>query len=273
MIDKLMLVILLLTIIIHCVNTLAYSVRIVGVRTGKIAISFALFNVVALGSRFANTIHSFLFSVRVDASIKLHDTAGIVMNLRYILIAATVGSLIAAFLIPTFQRVYTKAVNAFNYHRSLHKLIFYGFSRSGIRQFKENIKMPSRSNIEHAMKFNRVPVKVFLLNIIVVALLSVGVLSVMYASVLLPENRTQIAFMGPIITGVAAIILSLFIDPHLSIMTDDVLEGLVSEAEFRNNVMFMVFGRVIGTIVAQILLVPSAFLIVKIALLISEKVT
>ncbi|MFW6273024.1 MAG: lipid II flippase family protein, partial [bacterium] len=36
--------VLILTLIIHLISTLSYSVRIVGIRTRKIAISFSLFN-------------------------------------------------------------------------------------------------------------------------------------------------------------------------------------------------------------------------------------
>ncbi|MHB8065359.1 MAG: lipid II flippase family protein, partial [Ruminiclostridium sp.] len=43
-----------LNFIIALIGTLAYSVRIVGVRTGKIAISFALFNALTLISSTAN---------------------------------------------------------------------------------------------------------------------------------------------------------------------------------------------------------------------------
>jgi len=98
-----------------------------------------------------------------------------------------------------------------------------------------------------------------------VSLLVVGVLSAMYAGVLAPEFRTTASTLSSIITGVATIILFVFIDPHLSIMTDDVISGKKSEGEFRTVVTFMIFGRVLGTILAQILLIPSAHIIAIIA--------
>lgn len=45
-------IICLLTFIIHLIGTLAYSVRIAGVRTRRIAVSFALFNILALVSGY-----------------------------------------------------------------------------------------------------------------------------------------------------------------------------------------------------------------------------
>lgn len=49
-----------LTFVIHLIGTLAYSVRIAGTRTGRIAVSFSLFNILILVSRTSN---SFLWLV------------------------------------------------------------------------------------------------------------------------------------------------------------------------------------------------------------------
>ncbi|HMU23086.1 MAG TPA: DUF2837 family protein, partial [Sphingorhabdus sp.] len=45
----------LLTLVIHLIGALAYAARIAGVRTHKIALSFALFNVLVLVSRTSNS--------------------------------------------------------------------------------------------------------------------------------------------------------------------------------------------------------------------------
>ena len=67
------------------------------------------------------------------------------------------------------------------------------------------------------------------------------------------------------INGVATILLFVFIDPYLSILTDDVTEGKVSESYFRRAVVWMVGSRFAGTVLAQLLLVPSAYLIIGVA--------
>ena len=79
--------VLILTVIIHFINTLAYSVRIVGVRTGKIAVSFALFNIVVLISRVANTIQAPLLAKTVERSLKLGTTSELLIVFRYVLMA------------------------------------------------------------------------------------------------------------------------------------------------------------------------------------------
>lgn len=257
--------IVILTIIIHFVNTLAYSVRIVGVRTGKIAVSFALFNIVVLISRTANTVQAPLIAKFVEMGIKQGTSTDLLNVFRYILIATTIGTIIAGIFVPTFQRMYSKAVNSFNVNRSIPKLLLYGFSKSGIKQFKDNLKIPSKGNITQIKTLSYIPWKITILNMLAVSLLVVGVLSSLYAGVLAPEFRTTSSTLSSVITGAATIILFVFIDPHLSIMTDDVISGKKTEAEFRVVVTFMIFGRVLGTLLAQLLLLPSAQLIALIA--------
>ena len=59
--------------------------------------------------------------------------------------------------------------------------------------------------------------------------------------------------------------MAIFIDPHMSGMTDDVVEGKVSEPQFRKAIVWLVGSRLAGTLLAQALLVPSAFLITWVA--------
>lgn len=59
--------------------------------------------------------------------------------------------------------------------------------------------------------------------------------------------------------------MAVFIDPHMSGMTDDVVDGRMSEPQFRKAMVWLVGSRLAGTVVAQALLVPSALLIVHVA--------
>jgi hypothetical protein len=48
-------------------------------------------------------------------------------------------------------------------------------------------------------------------------------------------------------------------------MTDDVVLGKTSESRFRRYIVYMVFARVIGTVIAQIILIPAARIIALVA--------
>ena len=62
-------IVLALTFLINLITTLSYSVRIVGIRTGRIAVSFALFNILVLVSRTANGFQAPLLASTIEKNI------------------------------------------------------------------------------------------------------------------------------------------------------------------------------------------------------------
>jgi hypothetical protein len=57
----------------------------------------------------------------------------------------------------------------------------------------------------------------------------------------------------------------MFIDPYLSMVTDEVVEGRASDADLRRTVGWMVGSRLAGTVAAQLVLVPATVLTVAVA--------
>ena len=80
-----------------------------------------------------------------------------------------------------------------------------------------------------------------------------------------PEFRVTASQLSALINGFATILLFAFIDPQLSVMTDDAVEGKVDEADFRRAITFISLSRLAGTILAQALLLPAAMLIAWVA--------
>jgi hypothetical protein len=256
-------IVLLLTFIIHLISTLSYSVRIVGTRTRKIAVSFALFNIMVLISRTSNSFQAPLLAKWVENNINLNINPG-TSEIRLILFVATLATIFGAFLIPTFQRILSKAVMNFSVHKSMPKLILHSFTKTGIKQLRKEISIPNRENLSINSKA-KFPLKIFIFNILAVAILSVGVLSSLYAGFITPELRTTASSLSAIVNGFATILMFVIIDPYLSILTDEVVEGKFAESEFRRTIRYMVFARVLGTILAQLMLVPFAHFIAMVA--------
>jgi len=253
-------IVLLLTFVINLITTLSYSVRIVGIRTGRVAISFALFNILVLVSRTANGFQAPLLAKTVESDIK-HGVFDNLPVFRLIILSCSIATIIGAFLIPTFQRVLSKAVINFSIHKSMGKLILHGFSKGGILYFKDNMTLPSRENVTQIKLDREFPWRIFILNIFAVAILTIGVLSAVYASYINPDYRSTASNLSAFINGFATILMFAFIDPNLSAMTDDVTLGKCSETTFRKYIVYMTIARLIGTIVAQILFLPAAQLL------------
>lgn len=258
-------IVLILTVVIYVVSTLSYSVRIVGVRTGRIAMSFAVFNIFALISRTANTIQAPLLAKTIEKSIKEGSSQDLLYIFRWILISTTIATIIGALLMPTFIRIFEKGVSSFSTYKSIPKLLIHGFSKAGIEQFKNSVTKPKRDNLEHLKSLKKIPKKIVLLNTIAFAISTVGVLASLYAGCLNPELRTTCSTLASVINGVATILMFIFIDPFISMLTDDVINGECSMIQFDRCIIFIVAGLIAGTVIAQFLLVPAANIIVFIA--------
>jgi len=254
-----------LTVIINLIATLAYSVRIAGARTGRIAVSLSLFNILVLVSRTSNSFQAPLLAKRVEHGLLDGATADIASDLRWLLVAGTVATLLGAFLIPTFQRVFGRAVLAFAQYRSILRLLSQGFSRAGLNYLAHTARLPAKANLTQLARGANLPPQVILLNIIATAVAGVGVFASLYAGYLHPQLRVTCNSLAAIINGLATILLFVFIDPYLSILSDDVVEGKVTEPDFRRAVVWLVGSRFAGTVLAQVMLLPSAWLIVAVA--------
>lgn len=263
--DIQLLVIFVLTFFIHVIGTLAYSVRIAGTRTGRIAVSFALFNILLLVSRTSNTFQAPLLAKRVEENIMAGITVGVAADFRWLLVAASLATVIGAALIPTFQRLFTRAVSSFSASRSISHLLLHAFSRGGVSYLRDSIHVPTKKNLAHLSEREGVPMGVVVLNTVAVAIWTVGVFSALYAGYLNEDLRVTASNLSAVVNGLATIILFVVIDPYLSVVTDDVVEGKTTEGTLRRAIFWMVGSRLAGTVLAQALLVPAALLIAFVA--------
>lgn len=257
--------VLVLTFIIYLIGGLAYAPRVVGVKTGRIAVAFAIFNVFALIQRTANTFQAPFLAGFIERNIQAGTSQNLLYLFRWILGLSTLAAIAGAALMPTFIRLFTKAVESFSEHRSIPKLLIHGFSKAGVEQFRKSLVMPKKGNIKELKNFMKIPKKIVLLNTLAFSLSTVGGLAVMYASCLDPSSRMVCTTLSSVINGMSTILMFIFIDPFISMMTDDVIRGESSIESFNRCIIFILGGQIIGTVFAQFLLVPAANLIVVIA--------
>ena len=253
-----------LTFVIHLISMLAYAVRIAGVRTGRIAISFALFNVLALVSRTSNTFQAPLLAKHVEENILLGTGWSVERDLRYLVFAATLATLVGLLLIPTFQRVFSKAINRLETYRSVPKLLLRSFSRSGLREIRNAVSIPTTANITR-LTLRGAPRAILIYNALATALITVGVFASLYAGFLRPELRVTANNLSPVVNALSTILLFVFIDPYLSLLTDDVTDGRATQAYFRRCIVLFGLSRLVGTLLAQLFLAPAARLIAVVA--------
>ena len=179
--DAQLALICVLTLIIHLIGTLAYSVPIVGIRTRRIAVSFALFNVLVLISRTSNSFQSPFLAKRVERSLAYPMADQLLGDFRWLLAAATLATVLGAFLIPTFQRLFSRAVLHFQTYRSIPRLLLHGLTRGGIAHIKDAVSLPRAANLNEFRLRPVISPRVMALNTVAVALWTVGVFASLYA--------------------------------------------------------------------------------------------
>jgi Amj-like protein len=255
----------LLTFTINLIGTLAYAARIAGVRTGRIALAFSLFNALVLISRTANSFQAPLLAKRVESNVLAGPTTGILADFRWLLLAASLATIVGALLTPTAQRLFSRGVSALTRRRSLPGLLFDALSPKCLGVLRASIALPSSENMRTVGGRKGAPVAVLLVNGIATAVWTVGVFASLYAAYLAPDLRATASNLSAVVNGVATILLFVLVDPWLAVHTDDVMEGRVSNGQFRRSVVGLIASRFAGSVAAQLLLVPAAGLVAGVA--------
>ncbi|PVX36283.1 uncharacterized protein DUF2837 [Janthinobacterium sp. 78] len=262
--DKQLLLICALTFIIHLIGTLAYSVRIAGIRTRRIAVSLALCSILMLLSRTSNSFLGPFLAKRVETGIDQHVAAStLLVDFRWLLFSASLATILGAILIPTFQRAFCRAVEHFQVHRSVPKLLLHAVLKGSLSYLKTSASLPKPANVTGLRQKSGVSVSMTAMNIIATALWTVGAsLSNLHRGVVRRSARPQRArhLQYPVLDHQRR---RHHHDGRLhrhvvSGMTDDVIEGKIEESQFRRAVVWLVGSRLAGTLIAQFLLVPSA---------------
>jgi hypothetical protein len=263
--DSQLVIICLLTFAINLIGTLAYSARIAGVRTRRIAMSFALFNILVLVSRTSNSFLGPFLAKRIETGIAQGEGEALYGDFQWVLGSATVAVAAGILLVPTGQRLFSKAIGYFQEHRSTGKMLMRTATPTGLKAVRDAMHPPSIGLLRGMFAERGVGWGVLLANCLAQALITVGVVASLYAGYLNPDFRVTASQLSAVVNGFATILLFALIDPQLSVMTDDAVEGRVSEALFRRTIVWISLSRLVGTVLAQALFLPSAMAIAWIA--------
>lgn len=252
-----LIVVCLLTMIIHTAETLSYSVRFAGVRLNKIAIALSLTGIIVLVSRTANMIQAPLTAKFVDFA-KTHPDFPLINYLRIIMLASSLGTLIAIAIFPTFVGLFGRVISKLEVEGSIPKLL----TSVTIGQLKNTRKYIKKPKIKlPSFRYLGIPKRFIIMNIFVTAFYTVGVLSSLYAAHLSPQFSTTASQASGLINGLATILLTIFIDPQLGIITHKATEHLEYRDQLGKIYVLLMGARFLGTLLGQLVLEPAAYFI------------
>ncbi|MGO4372131.1 lipid II flippase Amj family protein [Paenibacillus sp. 2TAB19] len=250
--------VVILTIIIHAAETLSYSVRYAGVKMNKIAVALSLTGIIVLISRTANMLQSpmtgkFVDHARADASF---DLLG---YFRIVLFAASIGTLIAIALFPTFVPLCGRIIARLELTGSIPKLLS-SVTLGQLKNAKRYIRRP-RIRLK-SFRYLGIPKRFIFLNIAVTAFYTVGVISALYAAHLAPAISTTASQTSGIINGIATVLLTIFIDPQLGLIMDKATKDEDARNQLGKIYTLLMVSRFFGTLLAQLLIIPAAYVII-----------
>lgn len=254
--ERTLLELLVLTFVIHLIDTLAYSVRLNSVKSGQMALSFSLFNLFVLVSRTANTFQAPLIGSIIGVSISYGLDP--LPDMRKVIFASTIGTLMGILLIPTFLRVFEVAVRRLEVTGSVPSLVIEALQVNNIKRIVKSATRPSRTMLER-LRYREIPKRLLIMNALVTGIYTIGVLAANYSAILVAEqHRLAAAGSSGMINGIATILLTLFIDPKSAIITDQALTGKREYGDVKTLVVLLITTKIIGTLLGQVLFLPSA---------------
>lgn len=252
-----LIIVFVLTVVIHTAETLSYSVRYAGVKVNKLAVALSLTGIIVLVSRTANLVQAPITAKMIDYA-KTHSEFDILSSLRLILFASSIGTIVAIGLFPTFVFLFSRIILKLQVAGSIPKLI----ASVTVGQLKNTKRYLSKPTLPfYSFRYLDIPKRFILLNIVVTAFYTVGVLSSLYAAHLTPSFSTAASQASGLINGFATILLTLFIDPQLGLITDKAMDNELYRDKLGKVYNLLMVSRFLGTLLAQVLIVPAAWFI------------
>lgn len=286
-----LLIVAVLTALIHIINTLIYSVRVSGVRTGRPATAMSLFNVIFLLSSTANMIQGPLLATIVENAIikggaaaeiagrkgqmvfspAYQEQLGILAaDIRLVILAATLGTLLGTIMIPCFVNIFVRCIVVFEQVGSVPRLVLMPvFAPRKFKKIASSATLPAPRTPEGKVEAGGIPRLFLVLNVLVTGIFTTGVLSALYAGALYPDYRAAATMMASIVNGVAQILFATIVDPTAARITDQALRGERAEGDVRRMAYYLAAARLAGTLLAQVIFIPAAYFIRYVALLIT----
>ncbi|MNO80114.1 hypothetical protein D3C76_713060 [compost metagenome] len=247
----------LFTFIIHLSETLTYSLRLAGVRLGKLAVAMSLSGIILLISRTANMVQALLTGKILDYA-KHNEDYHLMDQFRIIIGAAALGTFTALLLFPSAVLLSSRVISHLEVAGSIPQMIRSSVSFQKINNARYHLRFPQLSMLSR-LRIGGIPKRLVVLNCLVTAIYTIGVLAALLASTLTTEYSTAALQSSGLINGMATILLTILIDPQIGLITDKVLRGERKVATLNKVFGLLMVSRLVGTVLAQVLLEPAAY--------------
>lgn len=268
-----LLFIILINVVVTLLASTAVVSRISSVITKRVATAIAVYNLFFLVTRLAQQIYAPLIGAIVDSAGVHSKAIGVIVDsvefqhkirmlegeFRWVIFGATIGVAIGWLLIPTFVEIFNKAIWGMDKYGSFPALFIRLFRINSLKRVVSCFKRPSLLGVK-LNQIKLIPQSFLYYNIFVVAIYTIGVMAAAFSSVFTEAERTA-TLLSSVINGVATILLGIVVDPLSSLITDQAVAGKRPAHHVNIMAVFLIAGTLLGTILSQVLLMPSVKII------------
>lgn len=227
---------------IQSLELIALLARIAGVERDSIMLGYAVQQSIYMGTRLFLLLMLPALGYLVDAGITLSEFR----QLMHVSLAlAGLGGLCILIFVRSFIRYQSRVIQMLKENSSMIPAFIISFSSS--TQVSQTVwspmsYFPSRNSIAP-----------FLLSALVYWVYSVGSILTFYVALLFPENRATLTQLSGAVNALAAVLLTLIVEPRVSRSIDE------RSADSIALIMAMFWGRLVSVIIlgqVAILLLP-----------------
>jgi hypothetical protein len=240
-----------------------------GIRTRRPSQARSFYNLLALSARAAKALQITLLAGLVDRSVTAGLVADLTSTLRLVLLAAASGIVIGAALVPSAARLLERAVRSYEQRRSLPRVVLHGLSIETLPRARSELRTPRARAIVWASR-HRLPWRWILITVVVATFSAVGGPAAQIASAITPEGARTALTLPSFFTGVGTVLLVLLVDPLTAHVMDEALRGERPTSDVTSVTVWQIGGRLAGTLLAQLLLLPMVQLLATVARMLVE---
>jgi len=215
----------------HWFEAIGFYMRVVGANHGLPALGYSAHVQIATISRFGTLLAFPLIGYLIDsghsAIIILYSFVSYAFTFVLLNAATAKSDLESAF----YEKIFFFIMNNVN----------------SIGAIKPNKSPPDYSN---NFEYNKL--KLLLLSLFSYGIIIFGVFSVFFVSTIVPEYRATVLQVGPLITGVGAVVSSTYFDPYVSLIMD-------RSAKKSDAIYLIIKGRSLSAMLLAIIMSSVSF--------------
>jgi hypothetical protein len=254
----------LLNCVVQAISIAAYAARLAGARSGRVGTAMSLYNLFVTASRFASMLYAPMLGALSDQAGHIGDNGAFLWQLRSIVLAGMVGTIVGTLAIPAFVTIYLRGIRAFERTGNVVRALLTALRpRTASSVFREIF---TRREIgTYRLSLRNIPKDALVLNALVSSVFAIGTVSAAYASVLNASAARTTLLSSGLVNGLAVIAYNVVVDPASAFMTDQAARGERTIDDVKALVTGLSLTAILGFGISQLLLVPAALVLDKVA--------